>query len=339
MRLIENAPMTEWYYARSGQQSGPVTFEQLGELARSGGLDATKDLVWTSKMADWIPAGQVPGIFAQAPAVLIPKVDRSSPYAPPQDLGIAPAAPSEQGLPEIIHGSDPIDVLACVKRGFELTKRNLGTLVLVGLTFIGISVGMGILIGIVTVTTGGAHPGAPNASSTSGLGFVVNLASRVVSIFLTLGLTRVGLNMVSGKPVSIGMLFGEGRLLLRAIGATIIFSIVFVIGLICLIAPGIYFALRYGQFMNAIVDRELGIMDALSYSSSLTTNNKGNILLLGLLGIVIMIAGMLALLVGVFFAIPVVWMSSMVAYRWMQHGHRAAEDHPGTKTPMLCGIS
>ena len=330
--------MTEWYYARNGQQSGPVTFEQLGELARSGGLDAAKDLVWTSTMADWIPAGQVSGIFIQATASMIPKAASPNPYAPPQDLGIAPTAPSEQGLQEIIHGSDPIDVMACVKRGFELTMQNLGTLVLVGLIFIGLSLGMGILVGVTAATTGGPPLGDPNAASTSGLGFVVNLVSRVASIFLTLGLTRIGLNMVSGKPVSIGMLFGEGRLLLRGIGATIIFTLVFVIGLICLIAPGIYFALRYGQFMNAIVDRDMGIMEAFSYSGSLTTNNKGNIFLLGLLGIVIMIAGVLALLVGVFFAIPVIWMSSMVAYRWMQHGHRAVEDHPGTKTPVLCGI-
>jgi hypothetical protein len=66
--------MTEWYYARGGQQSGPVTFEQLGELARNGGLNP-KDLVWTSSMKDWTPAGQVPELFV-APA---------TPAAPPAD--------------------------------------------------------------------------------------------------------------------------------------------------------------------------------------------------------------------------------------------------------------
>ena len=58
--------MIEWYYARGGQQNGPVSFEQLVEVARSGGLNPTADLVWSQDMKDWTPAGQVPGIFAQA---------------------------------------------------------------------------------------------------------------------------------------------------------------------------------------------------------------------------------------------------------------------------------
>ena len=59
--------MTEWYYARGGQQNGPVTFEQLLELAGNGGLDAVKDQVWTAAMKDWTPAGQVAGLFTTAP--------------------------------------------------------------------------------------------------------------------------------------------------------------------------------------------------------------------------------------------------------------------------------
>ncbi len=78
--------MTEWYYARGGQQSGPVTFEQLGELARSGGLHP-KDLVWTSTMKDWTPAGQVPGLFV-APAIAgrPPRGSRQSLRRPPKRL-------------------------------------------------------------------------------------------------------------------------------------------------------------------------------------------------------------------------------------------------------------
>ena len=63
-----------------------------------------------------------------------------------------------------------------------------------------------------------------------------------------------------------------------------------------------------------------------------------NLFLLVLLAVVIMFAGCLALVVGMIFAFPVVWLSWIVAYRWMQYGHRAALDHHGTKTPMLTGL-
>lgn len=111
-----------------------------------------------------------------------------------------------------------------------------------------------------------------------------------------------------------------------------------VIGLILFIFPGIYLAIRYGQYLTAMVDRDLGVMESFQYSSSITTNNRMNLFLLALLAIPIMIAGVIALCIGVFFAIPVVWLGWLVAYRWMQYGHRAALDHHGTKTPMLAGL-
>jgi len=122
---------------------------------------------------------------------------------------------------------------------------------------------------------------------------------------------------------------------LRAIGASILFGLMVVVGLLLLIVPGIYLALRYGQFMHAIVDRDLGVMDAFSYSSSLTSNNRLNLLLLNLLNLGIIIAAVIACGVGLIFALPLAWLGSMVAYRWMQYGHRAALDHQGTTTPML----
>ena len=164
------------------------------------------------------------------------------------------------------------------------------------------------------------------------------MITQVFSIFIGLGLARIGLNLVSGKEVSVGMLFGEGDKLLRALGATILFGLMMFCGLLLLIVPGVYIALRYGQYMVAIVDRDMGIMESLSYSSSLTTNNRLNLLLLYLLAMAIVIAGMLACGVGLIFAGPVVWLMYLVAYRWMQYGHRATLDQPGTKTPLLAGV-
>jgi uncharacterized membrane protein len=80
-------------------------------------------------------------------------------------------------------------------------------------------------------------------------------------------------------------------------------------------------------------------MDAFSYCSSLTTNNRWNILVLALLSMVIVFAGMLACGVGLIFAGPVVWLTYLVAYRWMQYGRCATMDQPGTSTPLLAGGS
>jgi uncharacterized membrane protein len=333
--------MAEWFYAREGRQEGPVSFEKLTEIARGGGLNPDKDLVWTTTMKDWTPAGKVEGLFGVAPQSVVP-ADPSNPYAAPQTQWMAPA-PVNGPLAEIIPGSEPIDAVECVKRAFELTKRQFGNILLVGLVYfavyIGASFAIGLVSGLLTIATqGGISPdGRPPEPSALQLGVstITQLVLQVISMFLSLGLTRVALNLVSGGEVSVGQLFGEGDKLLRAIGATILYMLMVMVGLVLLIVPGIYLALRYGQYLSAIVDRNLGVFESFSYSSSLTTNNRGQLFVLALLGFLLAIAGMLACFVGLIFTGPIAWLSWIVAYRWMQYGRLAAADHPGTVTPML----
>jgi len=327
--------MSEWFYARGGQQSGPVTWEQLGEIARTGGLDPVKDLVWTGSMKDWVPAGQVAGLLADPAAQA---ADPAIPWAAPQSAWTAPAPPTPGDLQEIAPGGEPLDVVACVKRGFELTKRQFGTILLVGLVYLGMAMAMGIIqvMGGV-VSSDGAEFAPPNVMG-GGIRFVSQVIAQLFTMFLGLGLTRIGLNVVSGKAVAVGMLFGEGGKLLRVIGATLLFGMVVCVGFLLLIVPGVYLALRYGQYMVAIVDRDLGVIDAFAYSSALTTHNRLNLFLLILLAMLITLAGMLACGIGLIFAGPVVWLTHMVAYRWMQYGRRATLDHPGTTMPVLAGV-
>ena len=55
-----------WFYMKNQEQAGPVTWEQLVDLARDGRLLAT-DAVWTQNMPQWQPAGTIAGLFGMAP--------------------------------------------------------------------------------------------------------------------------------------------------------------------------------------------------------------------------------------------------------------------------------
>lgn len=338
--------MNQWYYAQKGQQKGPVAVEELRSLVRAGEVGA-EDLVWNPSMKDWLPAGRVPLIFeaAAVPAVDVPAADPSNPYSSPASTWSAPAAAAGVPLEEIPPGSEPINVMECVKRGFHLTVRNFLIIFLTGLVYFGVTMAIeipfGIIEGLSAQPTPPVPPGADLATATlsqiqiTPIGVIHQIVSGIVSVFLSMGLIRIWLNLVSGKEASVGQLFGQGDKLLRAIGATILFYLMLIAGFILLIVPGIYLALRFGQFQAAIVDKDLGVVDAFKYSSAITTNNRLNLAGLGLIGLGLMIAGLLALCVGVFFAIPVVSLSMMVAYRWMQYGPRAVQDHPGTTVPVL----
>lgn len=69
----------DWYYARNGQQYGPLSEEQLKQMIAAGQVLST-DLVWKAGMPGWVPA----------PQVFPPAVPAGGPPPPPPPPGFAP---------------------------------------------------------------------------------------------------------------------------------------------------------------------------------------------------------------------------------------------------------
>ncbi len=71
---------SEWFYSHDGDRHGPVPIDEVRKLAADGRL-GRDDLVWQEGMADWVPAGQVPGLLPPAAA---------PPPLPPRDVVAEP---------------------------------------------------------------------------------------------------------------------------------------------------------------------------------------------------------------------------------------------------------
>jgi uncharacterized RDD family membrane protein YckC len=59
-----------WHFSSGGQSKGPITWAQMQQLAAAGALKPG-DFVWTEGMDQWLPASQMPELFA-APAAAGP---------------------------------------------------------------------------------------------------------------------------------------------------------------------------------------------------------------------------------------------------------------------------
>lgn len=333
--------MDQWYYAKGGQQHGPVTLAELQGLLRSGALNPASDLVWNPTMKDWIPAVQVPALNGGAAAPAPAETYGSQPFAYPLATGV---------VEEIPNGSEPIIATACVKRAFDLTVKHIGPMIGITLLYFIISWAFDAMLPIADKALGWSPsegmPDEPPAGADFWVGFrygfmkesmsiPMTLLSNLVMVFFMLGFTRIGLNVVSGKPYGAGMLFGGGKWLLHGFIGYLLYTLMVVVGLFLFIVPGIYLMLRFGMYQNAIVDKNLSVIAAFRYSSALTANNKGSLFLIFLFAILTMVAGCLAFIVGILFAYPMMWLSWIVAYRWMQYGGRAILDDPATGQPML----
>lgn len=75
---------TEWFYSKSGEQLGPVSSEQLKQLAHSGQLQPI-DLVWKDGMGQWVEARKVKGLCSAQPMV-----SPQRPQNPPQPEATPP---------------------------------------------------------------------------------------------------------------------------------------------------------------------------------------------------------------------------------------------------------
>lgn len=136
------------------------------------------------------------------------------------------------------------------------------------------------------------------------LGFVF----MIVSMGVQLGATRLELDAVEGNPLDYKTLFSQFDVmkLVKFFVASVLYGLLVGLGLLLLIVPGIYFALKYQFYPYFIVSKNAGIMESGKLSAEITKGVKIQILGFWLMSLVIVIAGALALGVGLLVAIPVV---------------------------------
>ncbi|MDF1860685.1 MAG: CD225/dispanin family protein [Verrucomicrobiales bacterium] len=112
----------EWYYAKDGQQNGPVSREQLAEIFSSGQI-SSGDLVWNDTMTDWVPIGTLSEF--QSAGSPDPGEAQPAQEAPPafETAAAAPVAaaanptPSSEQVPTYLWQSIVCLVLCCLVGG------------------------------------------------------------------------------------------------------------------------------------------------------------------------------------------------------------------------------
>lgn len=366
--------MSQWYYTRGGERQGPVERAELDSLAR-GGVLSPDDLVWSEGMADWKPAREIARLFEVPPAPAAPAAsggapapDPANPYASPASMvgQAGPAAALPEGGLEVVDPPAMLNVGGPIQLAFEILKKDFGMIFVAGLVYYAVVMGVSFVFSMIQNVMQLAMGGTPGSGGPFGpggpvdgmevlmsnaplFGFMIisNIIQQVVGVYMALGLTRVGMEVIEGKPVRIGALFGEANKLLGAFFGSILLAlmvmalpllaaipavffgmegndalmVVFIIvAVLLLIFPGAYLAARFGFYQIVMVDQEKGMADAFRESSRLTNGNKWVIVALYVVLGLINLAGVLALCVGLLFTLPLTMLAWFVTYKWMAHG-------------------
>ncbi len=216
----------------------------------------------------------------------------------------------------------PIDAGEILNRSWEIYKGELGLMIAAILIAFGIPFGINIVLSfaqqIAMLAVGGGGPPGGNPNQMVGLVMGFSLVSMVINHavqqFMQAGLMIFMLRVARGGSPEISDLFAGKQYFWRFFWGSILFGLMIGFGLIFLIVPGIILALMFWPMTYVIVDRNVGVLDALQQSREATSGNYMAVFVLALASFGINLLGLLACGIGLLFSIPLGTLLLAVAY-------------------------
>jgi uncharacterized membrane protein len=189
---------------------------------------------------------------------------------------------------------------------------------------------VGVYVVVAAITVILQH--ASDMESIEGLPkLLVKVASFFAGCVLELGLIAIALEFRDGRMPEFGDLFNRVPLVFKYAAASILYSVLIVIGLFLFIVPGIYLAIRLLFFGYFIVDRGAGPIESFELSSELTSGVKLELFLFVVLLILVNVLGLLCLGVGVLASMPVSALAMAWVFRYLEGPKPDAE---GQQVPL-----
>jgi uncharacterized membrane protein len=195
--------------------------------------------------------------------------------------------------------------------GWDAFKRNIAIALALGVASLAI---MMLLNGIVEATR-------PHGMLSLAFRFVAQLA-QIGFGFLWV---RLALGVYDGRHVDARELWPDATMFLEYLAVSIIYGVLVAAGLILLVVPGIYLAVRYGLASFLVADgRVTDVLGAFRQSSELTRGRRLKLFLFGLVLVLMNVAGAILLGVGLLVTLPVTAFAAALVYR--QLATRAAHE-------------
>lgn len=170
-----------------------------------------------------------------------------------------------------------------VSAGWRLFKKDW--LLWVGITLLGNGLSVVLEIDEVTAALGD-------------MSIVVSLFVLVVSLIVSVGSVHLSIKTARGENIFFSDLFEKVYRIFHFILAHLVVGLIVLFGFLFFLIPGIYFSLKYFFVTMLIVDKKIGIFEAMKMSSAMTNGQKIWLIWyqLGIFGLNIL--GFLALGVG-----------------------------------------
>ena len=140
----------------------------------------------------------------------------------------------------------------------------------------------------------------------------------IIETIVGMGFIKVCLEFIRGQKTKVADLYkyyNNSSLLLNYIAGSFLSGIIILLGFLALIIPGIYISIRLQFVTYLIIDKGLGPIEAIKESWRMTKNQVWNLFLFGIILGLINLAGILALIFGLFWSIPTTALATAFVYK------------------------
>ena len=133
-------------------------------------------------------------------------------------------------------------------------------------------------------------------------GIIINL----IMIPLGLGLGLMGIRRAAGRDTPVSTLWEPYNQAIPLIVMAVLMTILIVIGFFLLVLPGIYLSIAYSFAPYLIIEKKMGVWEALETSRKAITEYWWRYFGLMLVAMVLIIIGSIPILIGLIWVIPIV---------------------------------
>lgn len=144
---------------------------------------------------------------------------------------------------------------------------------------------------------------------------IVILIGIVINFIFILGYVKNLFQTIDGIEPQFSAYGQQSRKIVTAIVASLIFYLIVISGSFLFIIPGIYLSLRLEFFIFFIVEEDAGIIESLRRSWKITKGHILQLFFLRLIMIAIATIGLMIFIVGIFFAMPIIFIMYCEVFR------------------------
>jgi hypothetical protein len=208
-----------------------------------------------------------------------------------------------------------------ISEGWRLFTQQWGSWVLLALgLFLGAALPVGVWVAVFVMMMMAAESARGAEAEMISLAlvfgtFLLVLLMMPLSVFLNCGMYRAAFKQLRGGQLEFRDLFSGKDCFLRALGATILVGILVTIGVLLCVIPGFIVAGLLMFTLPLVVERNLGVMDAMRTSYELTRSQWLSFTLYAFVVQLIATIGSYACYVGLLVTFPLMFTMSAVAYR------------------------